>query len=97
MTFKELKNKIKEEQKSLAHHIKELKGRRKQEPDGYVEGLWHRRDEYRHNHIAYCEFFNNTPYNMIEKFPREDPVRHRIDRFKSQWAEQIDEALRHCA
>jgi len=40
MTFKELKNKIKEEQKLLAQKIKEQKSKRKSVADGYVEGLF---------------------------------------------------------
>jgi hypothetical protein len=99
MTFKELKLKIKEEQKDLAQKIKELKGKRKQVPDGYVDGLWNYRNIYRHTHIAYCQFFNNTPYALIEQ-PRDDnkPVTHRLDKLKQDWEVEIDEeALRDCA
>lgn len=98
MTFKELKLKIKEEQKLLAEHIKELKGTRKDVPDGYVEGLWHRKNEYRHTHIMYCHFFNNTPYEKIEQ-PREGnkSISHKLDNLRKGWEAEIDEALRDCA
>ena len=60
MTYKELKLEEKEYLKELAKKIRELKNKRKETSDGYVDGLWSLRGEYRHNHIAYCEFFNNT-------------------------------------
>ena len=97
MTFKELKNKIKEEQKTLAQEIKEQKGERKGSPGGYVSGLEWNRYQYRHIHIAYCTFFNNTPYEKIEKSCHESPNDNKIDRFKNDWAGKIDEALRDCA
>jgi hypothetical protein len=97
MTFKELKNKIKEEQKTLAQKIKEQKGKRKGSPDGYVQGLEYDRFQYRHIHIAYCTFFNNTPYDMIEQNCHEDPSEKRIDSLKEDWSGKIDEALRDCA
>lgn len=98
MTYKELKNKIKEEQKDLAQKIKELKGKRKQMPDGYVEGLWHYKDDYRHTHIAYCQFFNNTPYDRIEQ-PREDN-KPRTSKIKSHmviWEAKINETNKEAA
>ena len=98
MTFKELKNKIKEEQKTLAQEIKEYKGFRKECQDGYVEGLWHRQNDYRHTHIAYCEFFNRTPYERIEQ--PSDWNKPNSDRLKFQqmeWTTKLDEALRDCA
>jgi hypothetical protein len=98
MTFKELKFKIKEEQKSLAQKIKEAKGKRKELPYGYVPGLDYDRDQYRHIHIAYCQFFNNTPYGMIEKECYEDPRKSTIQTHMTVWAGKIDdEALRNCA
>jgi hypothetical protein len=98
MTYKELKNKIKEEQKDLAQKIRELKGKRKEVSDGYVQGLWHYQDDYRHTHIAYCQFFNNTPYGLIEQ-PREDnkPRKTKIQSHFTIWESKIDEALRDCA
>jgi len=98
MTFKELRLKIKEEQKSLAQEIKKGKSKRKQVPDGYVDGLDFDRNYYRHIHIAYCEFFNKTPYKMIEQSCYEAPSRNRIDGYKNGWMGEIDEeALRDCA
>jgi len=97
MTFKELKYKIKEEQKSLAQKIKEQKSKRKESSDGYVLGLFNNRYNYRHFHIAYCQFFNNTPYDEIEKSCHEYPNTDRINKLKKNWEIQIDEALRNCA
>lgn len=97
MTYKELKNKIKEEQKSLALRIRELKGKRKSSPYGYVDGLEWATYDYRHKHIAYCQFFNKTPYGMIEQSCHEDPNSHRIEDLEKQWESEIDEALRDCA
>jgi hypothetical protein len=98
MTFKELKHEIKEEQKALAQEIKELKGTRKEVQYGYVEGLEWLQNDYRHTHIAYCTFFNNTPYEKIEQ-PREDnkPSKVKIDSHLTIWMGKIDEALRNCA
>ncbi len=98
MTFKELKNKIKEEQKVLAQKIKEQKSTRKEVPYGYVEGLFSNRGEYRHIHIMYCQFFNNTPYDMIERTHHEYPSSWRLDDIRKRWENEIDEeALRDCA
>ena len=98
MTLKELKQKIKEEQKSLAQEIKEQKLTRKEVPNGYVSGLDYDRSEYRHKHIAYCQFFNKTPYNMIERDCYEDPRKSTIESYMNFWESEIDEeALRYCA
>jgi len=98
MTFKELKFKIKEEQKSLAQKIKEAKSKRKQSQSGYVHGLGAKRDDFRHIHIAYCQFFNQTPYGMIEQKCHEKPRKSTIENHMKIWAGKIDEeALRHCA
>lgn len=82
MKFKDLKNKIKEEQKSLAQQIIRGKYLRKpcQRDDitteekrnfftmGYFDDykLFKLRFDYRHRHVAYCSLFNNTPYDKIE-------------------------------
>jgi len=97
MTFKELKHKIKEEQKSLAQNIKEKKSRRKKEQYGYVRGLDNERDKYRHIHIAYCTFFNKTPYGMIESNCHEDPNKNSINELKKNWELEIDEVICDCA
>ena len=98
MTYKELKHKIREEQKSLAQEIKEQKLKRKDVPYGYVSGLDYNRSEFRHKHIAYCQFFNKTPYDMIETTCYEDPSKRRIENYMTSWESQVDEeALRDCA
>ncbi len=97
MTFKELKNKVKEEQKDLAQKIKEQKGKRKSSPCGYVEGLIYNRFRYRHVHIAYCTFFNQTPYDKIETKCHEKPLKSTLETYRKNWEIQIDEALRDCA
>ncbi len=103
MTFKELKKKIKEEQKSLAQKIKNGKSGRKpgNRDDSNMKDFnnldWNRHG-YRHSHIAYCQFFNNTPYSMIEE-PRDDnsPSSNRLETIQKGWESQLDEALRDCA
>ncbi len=97
MTFKKLKFKIKEEQKLLAQTIKEQKGKRKDVPYGYVNGLDYNRDDYRHIHIMYCHFFNKTPYSMIERECHTDPSSRRLDKLRETWESQIEEALCDCA
>lgn len=87
MTYKELKNKIKQEQKDLALKIRRGKYLRK--PDnrgnnitdedkklyyygGYFDDwkVYSLSFQYRNKHIAYCSFFNNTPYHAIEQIGR---------------------------
>jgi hypothetical protein len=97
MTFKELKNKIKEEQKILAQKIKEQKGKRKESKDGYVFGLFNNSYEYRHIHIMYCNFFNNTPYEKIEKSCHENPSSTLLEKIKTEWESKLNEALCDCA
>lgn len=97
MTYKELKNSIKEEQKSLAQEIRAQKSKRKEVQYGYVEGLDYDRDEYRHRHIAYCQFFNGTPYELIERTCYEKPRKSSIESHIKLWEKELDEALRDCA
>ena len=97
MTFKELKNKIKEEQKALAQKIREQKSQRKLVKYGYVEGLFRNQYTYRHVHIMYCHFFNNTPYEKIEAKCHEAPSSSYLDSLRKKWENEIDEALRDCA
>ena len=105
MTYKDLKNKIKEEQKTLAHLIRIGKPLRK--PSNYDNAkpeaipayhslVWNQW-EYRNKHIAYCEFFNNTPYSLIENFSYTRPDGGKVKRFKNEWEGELDEALRDCA
>ena len=97
MNFKDLKNKIKEEQKQRALDIRELKGKRKQVAYGYVDGLDWKRDDYRHIHIAYCQFFNKTPYGMIEQCCHQDPRKSSIESYIKNWETELDEDVRDCA
>lgn len=97
MKFKELKNQIKEEQKQLAHQIRALKQKRKQSPNGYVYGLYGKRSTYRHIHIAYCQFFNNTPYEIIENHCNERPNTSIIDKHMNKWFIDLDENVCDCA
>ncbi len=102
MTKKELKLKIKEEQKSLAQKIKRCRPLRKpdnyhkapeklqQECSGWAAVSWSWK--YRHMHIIYCNMFNNTPYDRIEQ-PRDgnSPSSHMLDKIRKEWEDQIDE------
>lgn len=99
MKFRELKKQTKEEMKNLASQIRIGKPLRK--PDVWAasnkderkasDQLYRNRINYRHMHIAYCEFFNNTPYEMIEQ-PRENnkPIKNKIESYKKIWEEEID-------
>ena len=103
MTFKELKNKIKEEQKTLAQLIRNGKTGRKPKNRNYENSAdwedleWNQRD-YRHKHIIYCNMFNNTPYELIEQ-PRNEnkPSSYMLDSIRKEWEGMLDEALRDCA
>lgn len=98
MNFKQLKNKIKEEQKALAKEIRELKNKRKHVPCGYVSGLDSKRWYYRHKHIAYCQFFNMTPYGLIEDHCNEEPSTSTIERYMKEWTNELEtEDVRNCA
>ena len=105
MTYKELKNKIKEEQKSLAQKIRICKPLRKpknwQAASEEVRKLCRWEDysiEYRHRHIVYCMMFNRTPYDAIEN-PRGDnlPSSYLMNQIEEEWELELDEALRDCA
>ena len=107
MTKKELKQKIKEEQKTLAQNIKRCRPLRKphlfekaslklqQECRNGWKWSW----EYRHRHIIYCHMFNNTPYELIEQ-PRDNnrPNSSLLDKIRNDWESKVDEeAIRDCA
>ena len=103
MTFKELKNKIKEEQKVLAEAIRNGKTGRKpknrtDDNIGDYNGLEWNQHDYRHRHIIYCNMFNNTPYESIEQ-PRDGnaPSSYMLESIKKEWEGMLDEALRDCA
>ena len=107
MTFKELKHKIKEEQKDLAQLIRLGKPLRKpknwegassdqQKAGNDLE--WNQKD-YRHRHIIYCQMFNNTPYELIEQ-PRDanKPSSYHLNDIKQIWEAELDEEVIHnCA
>lgn len=97
MKFKELKNKIKEEQKKLARKIKSLKAKRKVTPYGYVSGLDDERFKYRHKHVAYCQFFNNTPYEKIEPNTHGGLYKNTINKYYRKWNNELEEDVRNCA
>lgn len=105
MKFKELKNQIKEEKKFLASRLKRIRSVRK--PDAYHKaskelkqeydqyGSWrtpYTQKDYRYLHIAYCQFFNKTPYEKIET-PRENnkPKMHLIQQMIDSWKAKLDE------
>lgn len=107
MKFKELKTQIKEHQKLLAARLKRVRSVRK--PDAYYKaskelqeeyqkhGGWHMQftqKEYRNTHIAYCIFFNKTPYEKIET-PRENnkPDSRVIQQLQDDWKKQLDEEV----
>lgn len=99
MTYKELKRHIKEEQKVLAKAIKLGKSARKpnnrnEENIGFYEALFWNRINYRHNHIVYCNMFNNTPYEKIEQ-PRDcnKPMKHRLEKIRKEWESLLDEQI----
>jgi hypothetical protein len=119
MNFKEVKSKIKEEQKELAKRItrgkflRKAKNRADITDDEKKYFIYKFSDEehfmnwkveqlsndYRHRHIVYCNMFNNTPYDKIEK-PREknSPDGVKLSKIRKSWESMIDEeALRDCA
>ena len=100
MNYKQLKNKIKEEQKDRAIKIRILKAARKpsvynSNPEFYnkLGSLENHQWEYRHIHIAYCKFFNHTPYEKIERTCNEFPSEYKIDEFINNWTEEIDDEV----
>lgn len=103
MTFKELKHEIKEQQKALAQQITNGKSGRKPKNRSArnmsdYKILEHNQWKYRHIHIMYCHFFNNTPYDLIEQpRPGNEAMPWKLEELKKQWEDKIDEALRNCA
>ena len=99
MMYKELKNRIKEEQKSLALKIRNGKTGRKpvnKTVDNFNDfnALEWNQVEYRHRHIIYCNMFNNTPYDLIEQ-PRDNnaPRTYKLDEIRDNWEKELDEAV----
>lgn len=104
MTFKELKNKIKQEQKDRAVKIRILKAARKPHVYNSNPGLYDKMGDleqhqynYRHTHIAYCMYFNNTEYEAIESKCNETPNTSKTNQYKKEWSYIVeaskDEAL----
>lgn len=55
-------------------------------------------EEYRLYHIAYCTFFNKTPYEKIENKCRIKPDFAQIEKIKENWLSELDEeVIRRCA
>ncbi len=94
---KQLKLKIKEEQKQKASSIRLLKLARKPkvyntDPSMY-DKLGHletHRYDFRHIHIAYCMFFNNTEYEAIERKCDDIPNSLYIQKLKDEWNRYIE-------
>ena len=116
MTRKEAKQKAKEELKEMAKqirfgkfirkpkHLQSITDEQKEQFSGIIEKPWRLdsiRWDYRHKHIAYCQYFNNTPYERIELHCKEKPFFDTISIYKEKWEGQIDEpaeeALCDCA
>lgn len=100
MKFKELKQKIKEEQKELAQQItngkigRKPKNRTDDNVGDYNSLDWNRYD-YRHKHIVYCNMFNSTPYEAIENpIDGNGPSSYTLQKIKEEWEAQLDEAVR---
>ncbi len=89
MTRKEMKLKVKNELKAQAKEIRELKRKRKDVMYGYVHGLGFASEDYRYKHVAYCTFFNNTPYDLVESNPREPLEEGDYEGFTSTWKKEI--------
>lgn len=97
MNFKDLKDKIKEEQKQLALQIRNGKSGRKPRNrcDDNINDFdtlgWNQHD-YRHRHIIYCNMFNNTPYDAIEQ-PSDThcPSSYQMDKIRNKWEAELDE------
>jgi hypothetical protein len=103
MTYKELKHKIKEEQKALALKIRNGKtgrkpSRRNSDNYGDYDSLEWNQSQYRHRHIVYCNLFNRTPYELIEQ-PRDgnSPSSYQLDKIRQEWESELDEVVRDCA
>lgn len=92
MTRKEMKLKIKKELKAQAKEIRGLKSKRKGIMYGYVPGLGFASEDYRYKHVAYCTFFNHTPYDLVESNPKEPLEEGDYKGFTSTWEKEIVDA-----
>jgi hypothetical protein len=64
--------KLKQELKELATEIRSLKSQRKSSKNGYVSGLFGKRYDARHKHIAYS-MLRGRDYEQIENKCNEAP------------------------
>lgn len=82
------KKELKQELKTLAVNIRQLKSQRKQHSDGFVPGLFQARLKARHMHVAYSLMRGNS-YEQIEKNPREPVDMSLVEKYM----EAQDEAI----
>lgn len=97
MKRKDLKLKVKNELKELAKEIREMKNQRKKVMYGYVSGLDYASAEYREKHVAYCMFFNNTPYERIERDPWEPLDYNEYAHYINAWEREVDSDKTLCS
>lgn len=73
-----MRQKIKAEQKALAQKIRESRPNNQ-----YLS--W----KFRHRHIVYCQLFNKTPYELIEK-PRQgnEPDQTVLGKYRLIWSDE---------
>ena len=102
--FVELKQKVKNELKEVATRIKEVKKkmktlqRRGQLCHEEISIIYMNKWDFRHKHVAYCQFFNNTPYGAIENPSRNNPLyKPRVEKFMKEWMDELNEDVRNCA
>ena len=96
--FTMLKKQIKEQQKERAAAIHTLKQGRKPSVYNLNPGLYDKlgdldrlRYDYRHIHIEYCMFFNNTEYEEIERTCDDPPSENYLLKLKVEWNSYIRE------
>ena len=77
--------KLKQTLKKNAHYIRELKSKRKESQNGYVDGLGQAQMEYRIGQIAYCLIRGRTP-EQIENKHRDDDQGY-VEARKYAWKE----------
>ena len=112
-TFKELKNRIKEQQKEIAANI--TRGKLFRKPSNQInmtdddrkKFCWknsyrntyefdisridYLSRDFRSRHIAYCIFFNKTPYDKIESkvHDRNRPNLDMVQKYIKEWESEI--------
>jgi hypothetical protein len=98
--FKELKNRIKEEQKARATSIRELKKARKpdifrSDPEYYRSLGYLERHQFdaRHIHIAYSMFFCGRSYDQIERTCHTKPNMSLVRRYKEGWITELSATI----